>query len=117
MIPILRSWKTPALRHPGCPSILTTVEHPQLAAGRLDDHLGRLPVLSLLVRPLPRLKLALDLDLCSLLQVDLNDGYEMFVPDDDTVLFRLFLALAGRLVLPTLGRSDREIADDAAVLH
>src|ERR687893_139421 len=85
------------------------VEDRQLAAEALQHHLGAVLLLPLLVGPLARLQLALDIHLRALLQVMLGHPRQVLVEDHHRVPLGLLLALPRRLVLPRLRRGDPQV--------
>src|SRR5262249_19442483 len=70
----------------------------------------------ILVGPLARLQLALEIDLRALLQILLGDAAETLAEDHHPVPLGLLLALAGVLVAPVLRRRHAQVDDRPAVL-
>src|SRR5205807_611791 len=78
-------------------SAATAIEHGQHGIEALQYDLGRVLVLAGLVLPLPRLQLALDVNLRALLQILFGNPAQALIENDDAVPLGLLLAFAGRL--------------------
>ena len=96
--------------------VVTAAEHLQLATELLEHDLGRIPLYAVLL-PLPGLKLALDVDLGTLLQILLRDLGEVVVINDDLMPLGLFLPIARVLVAPRLRCCDAKIDHRIAAAH
>ncbi len=81
-----------------------------------DTNLGRVPVVAVAVLPLPRLQLALDVDLGSLLQVFAGDLGQP-VEEHEPVPLGSFHVFTGLLVLPCVRRREAAVGDGAATRH
>src|SRR5262249_57414289 len=106
-----RAAETPALVRAHAAATAAAVEHGERRVEALQHHLGRVALDVVLVGPLARLQLALEIDLRAFLQILLGDPAEALAEDHHPVPLGLFLALAGVLVAPVLRRRHAQVHD------